>query len=241
MPAVQSSYNATLAAAYAGMVANMELSNIVSRTLKLATMSFGAVAVQGATDLDIRAPFASTFSAAKTDVVGAGKGILTLANPAVDVATVKAGVYRVVFIEPASNAGAFQVEDPDGVVVGTGNAAVAFDGPVKFTIADGATDFVAGDVALVTVSALTAPRFLGITVLDRAVDPSSPDLFRINDTVPVLTKGVIWVTVTGAVVAGDPAFFSAAGAIGASGAFPIPNSRFDTAASDGGLAKLRIG
>jgi hypothetical protein len=83
--------------------------------------------------------------------LGGGKGALTLATPAFG-AGVKAGVYRIVFIEPASNAGTFAVEDPDGVTVGTGTVAVAFDGPIKFTIADGDPDFVAGDVINVTVA-----------------------------------------------------------------------------------------
>jgi hypothetical protein len=36
---------------------------------------------------------------------------------------------------------------------------VAFDGLVKFTIADGATDFVAGDTALVTVTVAASARY----------------------------------------------------------------------------------
>lgn len=65
----------------------------------------------------------------------------------------KAGVYRVVCIEPAANAGTFAVEDPDGVIVGRANVAVAFAGPIGFTLTDGATDFVAGDSFTVTVAA----------------------------------------------------------------------------------------
>lgn len=94
-------------------------------------------------------------TAVVTQVAGAGKGALTMASPAVG-AGVRDGVYRVVFIEPAANAGAFQVEDPDGVIIGSGNVAAAFDGVVKFTIADGATDFVAGDFALITVDVPTS-------------------------------------------------------------------------------------
>lgn len=89
------------------------------------------------------------------DVGNTGNGVLTLANPAYGGA-VKSGVYRAVCIEPASNGGTFQVEDPDGVVVGIAKIGVAYDGPVKFTIADGATDFVAGDVINVTVANVTA-------------------------------------------------------------------------------------
>lgn len=64
----------------------------------------------------------------------------------------KAGVYRVVIVEPGANAGAFLLEDPDGLIVGRGTVAVAFTGPVNFTLTDGATDFVAGDSFTITVA-----------------------------------------------------------------------------------------
>jgi hypothetical protein len=68
-------------------------------------------------------------------------------------ATAKAGVYRLTCIEPASNAGKFQVEDPDGITVGVATVAVEFvGGGLTFTIADGATDFVSGDSFTVTVA-----------------------------------------------------------------------------------------
>ena len=69
-------------------------------------------------------------------------------------ATAKPGVYRLTCIEPASNAGKFQVEDPDGIVVGVATVAVEFvGGGLTFTIADGATDFASGDSFTVTVAA----------------------------------------------------------------------------------------
>ena len=40
----------------------------------------------------------------------------------------KAGVYKLVCIEPATNAGKFTVEDPDGVTVGIATVAVEFTG-----------------------------------------------------------------------------------------------------------------
>ncbi|HYD26976.1 head decoration protein [Brevundimonas sp.] len=55
------------------------------------------------------------------------------------------GVWNVVIIEPASNAGEFEVTRPDGTVDGTGTVAVAYNGGINFTLADGATDFAAGD------------------------------------------------------------------------------------------------
>lgn len=88
-------------------------------------------------------------SVTKTDV-GGGKGAITLADPAYGDG-VKAGRYKVIIVEPASNAGEFIVEDPDGIVIGNGTVAVAFDGDVKFTLAD-ATDFEAGDTAFIDVA-----------------------------------------------------------------------------------------
>lgn len=80
----------------------------------------------------------------------------------------KNGVYRLTCIEPGANVGTFQVEDPDGNVIGTAVVAVAYtgDGPA-FTIADGATDFVAGDAFLVTVT--------GGTVKHAVYDPAATD------------------------------------------------------------------
>lgn len=62
-----------------------------------------------------------------------------------------AGVYQVVIIEPASNAGTFQVFKPDGTLDGTGVVGVAYNGAINFTLAD-ATDFVAGDRIPVSVA-----------------------------------------------------------------------------------------
>lgn len=65
----------------------------------------------------------------------------------------KEGDYVVTFIEPGTDAGDFQVEDPDGENVGTGTVGSAFTGGgIQFTISDGAADFVAGDQFTITVS-----------------------------------------------------------------------------------------
>lgn len=68
-------------------------------------------------------------------------------------ANAKAGVYQLICIEPAANAGVFEIEDPDGVIIGRATVAVAFAGAIAFTISDGATDFIAGDRFTVTVAA----------------------------------------------------------------------------------------
>lgn len=66
---------------------------------------------------------------------------------------VKEGVYKVVCIEPASDAGAFQVFDPDGILIGVATVGVEFTSThVQFTIADGATNFLAGEGFNITVT-----------------------------------------------------------------------------------------
>lgn len=71
----------------------------------------------------------------------------------------KAGTYRITMIEPATNAGGFTVEDPDGIEVGTGTVGVAFNGPINFTIADGTVDFVSGDGFTVAVSYASGSKY----------------------------------------------------------------------------------
>ena len=65
----------------------------------------------------------------------------------------KDGVHKLTIIDPVSNAGAFQLEDPDGNVIATGDVAGAFSGGgLAFTLADGSTDFLAGDGFTITVT-----------------------------------------------------------------------------------------
>ena len=82
-----------------------------------------------------------------------GNGVFTIdaTNPVRPGA--KAGVYQVRCITAAANGGAFRIEDPDGFVLGDVAVAATFDDDIKFSIADGAADFVVGDGFDVTVSA----------------------------------------------------------------------------------------
>jgi len=66
----------------------------------------------------------------------------------------KLGNYQLVIVEPGTNVGTFIVTDPDGIFVGRGIVAAAFSaGGLAFTLADGSTDFVAGDGFTITVAA----------------------------------------------------------------------------------------
>lgn len=56
------------------------------------------------------------------------------------------GAYRLTVVEPGSNVGNFIVQAPDGSFVGQGDVASAFASThLSFTLADGSSDFVAGD------------------------------------------------------------------------------------------------
>jgi len=96
-----------------------------------------------------------------------GAGTLTMDGTTPVLATAKPGRYTVICIEPGTNAGTFEVTDPDGIVIGTAVAGgSAFATQIKFTITD-ATDFVAGDGFFVDVSAATYKY--------RSADPTNTD------------------------------------------------------------------
>lgn len=87
-----------------------------------------------------------------TSAAGGNAGDGTIGSVSTQ-AGVKEGDYIVTFIEPATDAGEFQVEDPDGENVGTGTVGSQFSGGgIQFTISDGASDFAAGDQFTISVS-----------------------------------------------------------------------------------------
>ncbi len=82
---------------------------------------------------------------------GTGNGVLTKASPAYSAAA-QAGNYLVEFDEAVTNSGQFLVYRPDGSLDGRGVVGAAYDGQVKFTIADGSADFLAGDQFTIPVT-----------------------------------------------------------------------------------------
>ncbi len=79
-----------------------------------------------------------------------GNGVLTLANPS-STSAAKPGRYTVTILTEKANGGEFEVEGPNGVIVGAGKVGTAFGKQVRFAIADGATDFQPGDQFILTV------------------------------------------------------------------------------------------
>lgn len=66
----------------------------------------------------------------------------------------KLGTYTLTCTAAATNAGTFQVKDPEGNLLAPATVAVAYTSPqLNFTLADGTTDFVVGDSFTVAVAA----------------------------------------------------------------------------------------
>lgn len=84
-------------------------------------------------------------------------------------------------------------------------------------------------------------EFLGVTVRDQSVDPADPNLFAHLSNARIMTKGVVWVVNTGGVSAGDPVSLAAAGALGTGGSIEVAGARWDSTATTGNLARLRLG
>lgn len=82
----------------------------------------------------------STIAVGAPAFTGTGNGVLTKATPAFGTG-VQIGTYSVNLVEVTTDAGKFEVIRPDGTSDGFAVVGVAYDGQVKFTIADGATDF----------------------------------------------------------------------------------------------------
>jgi hypothetical protein len=131
-----------------------------------------------------RVPDLTTATATITDVPGAGKGTITLADPPLTDAMVR-GRYTLTITKAAGGGGSFQIEDPAGVVVGEGVVGAPFAGPVNFTLAAGGTDFVVGDQSFITVGVVTwryapasadGPGSIASAILIGSVDTTDGDV-----------------------------------------------------------------
>lgn len=144
----------------------------------LAGTVLGKLAADGA--------FSAVFAARSGNT---GNGVLTLAGPATG-AGVKVGIYTVVCTAAVANSGKFRVEDPDGIEIGEAVVGSAFTNEVKFTIADGATDFVVSDGFDITVSEAAASGKY-VAAVDSATDGSQTGLAILFDDVDATAADVI--------------------------------------------------
>jgi hypothetical protein len=131
-----------------------------------------------------------------------GNGAFSLASPAIAGGTLP-GDYEVICVAAAANGGTFEVFDPSGVAIGTAKVGVAYTGALKFTIADGATDFVVGDSFTVTVPAGTKAKEWDPTAIDGSAAVAGIVLARAvaadgtDSTVLTLARGPAIITDSG--------------------------------------------
>lgn len=117
------------------------------------------------------------------------------------------------------------VEDAAGIAFGLAVAQGSAD--------KGCSAFGSGDTAI-----------LGINMRDRSVNPATPNLVAQYESAQIMTKGCIYVTASVDVSAGDPVYvIPATGAFAktsASSAVQISGARWDTSATSGNLAVVRL-
>lgn len=96
--------------------------------------------LKAGTVLSLLTPDSGAVTVGTPVLSGAGNGTLTKASPAYG-AGVKEGTYKVRCVEKTTDSGEFAVVRPDGSIDGYAVVGTAYDGQIKFTIADGSTDF----------------------------------------------------------------------------------------------------
>lgn len=98
--------------------------------------------------------------------VGTGNGVMG-AVTMTSVAGLELGTYTVKITKAVSNAGDFELLNPAGRVIGLGQVATAFSqAGFAFTLADGATDFIAGDSIPIVVTGTKKYKLVEATATD---------------------------------------------------------------------------
>lgn len=115
------------------------------------------------------------------------------------------------------------------------SAGIGFGVAVKDGSADyGCAAFGSGDTAI-----------LGITVRERDVSAVTPDKFAQYENARVMTKGCVWVTCTTGCSPGDPVYVRPSDGTfqdsSANSGVQIAGARWDTTATAGAIALIRMG
>lgn len=243
MAVAQSTYGTAYAVAVAGMIADTELLNTISRTLESATgLAFGQPAFRGAADHGI--VIGATFTATGAGSAASGNtGVQTItASPAV-AAGAKQGRYVLTAVSAGATA-EFLFSDPDGIELGnvTTGSAATIGGIGPFTITDAGTDPAVGDQMYIDVTFTADADFVGLSVLNpgQPAVSSSPDVYRQYDTVSLMTKGIMWVTAGASVADGADVYWNPATLRFTNTVthVRIPGFKFDTTGSNGGLVRI---
>jgi hypothetical protein len=126
-------------------------------------------------------------------VVGTGNGTIGTVFAGPDVLV---GNYVLTCTVAATNAGTFSVTNPAGKVLPTATVAVAYTSrEINFTIADGSTDYIVGDVFTCVVST-TAPTVLGGTgtgtISALSLGPDARPGRYLLTCITAVTNGGVW-------------------------------------------------
>lgn len=244
MATLQSTFPTTFPVGVAGMRANTEPENVISRTVESAAgIAFGQPAFRGSDDHGCIVGATQAGSASATAGAGnTGNGAMGAITVS---AAARAGNYTLQITDVDANAGEFAVYYPDGTLVGTGDVAAAFSGGgLAFTLADGSTDFVVGDYFIIAVTLTANAALLGIVVMDRNVPAlaATPDAVPQYKTASILNEGVVWVTAGATVADGDQAYWNPATSryTNTSTHVVMPGCYFDTSGVNGDLVRLAI-
>ncbi len=245
MAFAQTTYGVAPAIGIAGLVANEELLNKISRTVESAAgIEFGQPAFRGSGDhgVVVGGTFAAT-GAGSASAGNVGTGTIT-ASPAIT-AGAKQGRYTIVLIATSATA-PYQVFDPDGLLVGDGVVASAnttIPGITTFTVSNAGT-MTAGDTYYIDVTYTANAEFIGLAVLNPAVpaDATTPDAYPQYFTGAFMTQGCMYVTAGASVGPGDAVYWNPATKrfTNTTTHIRIPDAQFDTTAVDGGLAIVSL-
>jgi hypothetical protein len=247
MGTYQTTYPDAPAIGLPGQIANEECCNTVSREVESAAgIEFGQPAFRGSADHGVVAGAAQALTATPGATVSGSGG--TPGNGAIGAVTADdgamEGAWQVVILNPATNAGAFEVVRPDGSIDGNGAVGVAYNGGINFTLADGSTDFVEDDRIPVVVARTTPTKFVGVAVANRAVpaQSSTPDRYPQRFTGAFLTMGQIYVTAGASVSDGDPVHWNPATKRYTADAahVRIPDATFDISGVDGAIVEISL-
>tara|TARA_R110002167_G_scaffold42512_13_gene129156 strand:+ start:1049 stop:1789 length:741 start_codon:yes stop_codon:yes gene_type:complete len=243
MATYQTTYTASPAKGLPGQIANEEKCNKISRTVESAAgIAFGQPAFRGAGDHGVI--LGGTFAATGAGSEAAGNtGTGTITDAPAVAAGAKAGRYTAV-LDATSATAAFTVEDPDGIVVGTGKVATEFvGGGLTFTIANAGTMTI-GDTFYVDVSYTANAAFLGLAVLNPALPPdaSTPDAYPQYFTGAFMTAGQMYVTAGASVVDGGDVYWDPATGRYTSTTthIRIPGAVFDTSGGNGDIVEVSL-
>lgn len=247
MATYQTTYSDAPAKGLPGQIANEEKCNKISRTVESsAGIAFGQPAFRGSGDhgVVVGGTFAAT-GAGSEDAGNVGTGVITAA-PAIT-AGAKAGRYTARLLATSATA-AYDVFDPDGLLVGNGVVATAnttIPGITTFTISNAGTMTI-GDTFYIDVTYTANAKFIGLAVLNPAVPPAASgaaaDAYPQYFTGAFMTEGQMYVTAGASVVDGGDVYWNPATGRYTSTTthIRIPDAVFDTSGGNGDIVEVSL-